>query len=137
MNYIHIQKNIQDSPRKLRLVADMVRKMSPAQAVETLQFTNKAAAAPLAKAIQTALANVKSEELVFKSLEINEGTKLKRFRWGSHGHAKSYKKRWSHIKIVLTDEMGEMKKEKVETEKEVVKQETRAIEEKVDKKGKK
>jgi large subunit ribosomal protein L22 len=107
MEYTSIQKNITDSPRKLRLVADMIRKMKPAQALETLQFTNKAAALPLAKAIKTALANAKTDDVVFKSLEINEGMKLKRYRAGTagRGRGRPYKKRWSHIKIVLTDAM--------------------------------
>lgn len=118
-----IQKNIQDSPRKLRLVADMVRKMNPLKALEILEFTNKAAAEPLLKAIKTAVANAgSSENLVFKSLEINEASKLKRYRAGTagRGRGRPYKKRWSHIKIVLTDEIkvkGEKSKVKSTTKK--------------------
>lgn len=103
------QKYIGSTPRKLRLVADMVRKMNPAQALLTLGFTPKYAAQYLSKAIKTALANAKiqkldAEKLVFKRIEINEGPKLKRFRAGTRGRAKPYVKRMSHIKIVLTDE---------------------------------
>ena len=107
MEYIHTQKNIQTSPRKLRLVADMIRKMTPEKALEALQFTNKSAAEPLAKAIKTVAANAggKIEALYFKSIEINEGSKLKRVRMGSRGHVNPYKRRWSHIKIVLSDEV--------------------------------
>lgn len=93
----------------------MVRKMSPAQALEALRFTNKGAAKPLTKAIKTVLANAGKEMLVFKSLEINEGMKLKRMRAGSKGRAKPYKRRWSHIKIVLSDNLSE--KVKVKNEK--------------------
>ncbi len=108
MEYMTNQKNIQSSPRKLRLVADMVRKMSPERALETLQFTNKAAALPLAKAIKTAVANAgKVENLSFKKLEINEGSKLKRYRPGTagRGRGRPYKRRWSNIKVVLTDDV--------------------------------
>jgi len=117
MEFITIQKNIGSSPRKLRLVADMVRKMNPYAALETLQFTSNAAAQPLAKAIKTVLANSGSKEgIVFKSIEINEGLKAKRYRVGTagRGRGRPYKKRMSHIKIVLTDDVklkpGKLKK---------------------------
>lgn len=107
-----IQKHIHTSPRKLKLVADMVRKMRPASALRTLKFTNKTAATPMAKAIETVLANAKQQNLVaeklsFARIEINEGPAGRRFRAGTRGRAKPYKKRTSHIKIVLTDEVKE------------------------------
>lgn len=109
MEITQIQKNIHNSPRKLRLVADLVRNQNPTQALLTLRFTNKAAAMPLSKAIQTALGNAKAQNidensLVFKKLEINEGQKMKRFRAGTRGRVKRYVKKMSHIKIVLSDE---------------------------------
>lgn len=110
MEYRAIQKNITSSPRKLRLVADMIRKMDPYRAVELLQFTNKAAAQPLKKAILTAIANAgKKDVLGFVKIEINEAAKLKRYRAGTagRGRGRPYKKRWSHIKIVLTDDLEE------------------------------
>lgn len=117
MEYTHIQKNVTTSPRKLRLVADMVRKMTPLEAIKVLQFTNKAAAIPLMKAIKTATANAgKDDGLSFKKIEINEGAKLKRYRAGTagRGRGRPYKKRWSHIKIVLTDEVLKGKEGKPE-----------------------
>lgn len=105
-----MQKNVGHSPRKLRLVADMVRLQKPTVALTTLRFTQKAASSDLAKAIQTALSNAKlagkaMNELVFKRLEINEGMKLKRYRVGTagRGRGRPYRKRMSHIKIVLGD----------------------------------
>lgn len=111
MEYTTIQKNIGDSPRKLRLVADMIRKMKPEQAIEMLSFTNRAAASPLAKAIKTAVANSNGKgSLVFKKIEINEGMKMKRNRVGTAGRGRSrpFRRRLSHIKIVLTDEVAEV-----------------------------
>lgn len=108
MQYTTIQKNIGMSPRKIRLVADMVRKMTPYQALDVLAFTNKAAAAPMAKAIRTVIANAgKAEELVFDKIEVNEGLKMKRYRAGTagRGRGRPYRRRMSHIKIVLTDEV--------------------------------
>ena len=105
MLYINVQKNVGDSPRKLRLVADMVRSMNPDQALEVLSFTNKSAAAPLAKAIKTAIANAGSKAgLRFEKIEINEGMKMRRYRSAARGRMKPFKRRMSHIKIVLTDE---------------------------------
>lgn len=116
MEYTTIQKNITTPPRKLRLVADMIRKMTPARALETLEFTNKAAAKSLAKAIKTVLANAGKDNVVFKTVEINEGMKLKRNRIGTAGRGRSrpYRRRWSHIKIILTDNLEvKSQKEKV------------------------
>lgn len=106
MQYMNIQKNIGHSPRKLRLVADLVRSMAPEQAINTLHFVNKVAAADLAKAIKTAVANSGGRTgLRFQSLEINEGFSYKRMRPGSKGRPKRYVKKLSHIKVVLTDEV--------------------------------
>lgn len=117
MNYMTTQKNVDYSPRKMREVADMIRKMSPAQAVEILSFTNKAGAIHLQKAIKTVLANAgNTDGLTFKSIEINEGLKLKRYRVGTagRGRGRPYRKRFSHIKIVLTDEVRLEEPKKVE-----------------------
>lgn len=101
-----LQKYIHNSPRKLRLLADMIRNMEPTKALETLKFANKKAALDLAKAIKTALANAKvsgAEKMLFKTIEINEGPKMKRFRAGARGRVKPYVKKMSHIKIVLKE----------------------------------
>ena len=107
-----IQRYIHTSPRKLRLVVDMVRKMNPNQALETLSFTPKSAANHLGSAIKTAVANAKKkgmdqEKVVFKKLEVDESSKMRRFRSAARGRTRPYKKRMAHIKIVLTDEGGQ------------------------------
>ncbi len=102
------QKYLGHSPRKMRLVADMVRRMNVDQALLTLRFTNKAAAPTLAKAIKTALANSEvpnGSMLFFKKLEINEGAKMRRYRaTGGKGRARPYKKRLSQVLVVLSDQ---------------------------------
>jgi large subunit ribosomal protein L22 len=110
MNIVHIQKGINTSPRKLRLVADLVRNMKPSQALVTLQFTPKAAALPLSKAIKTVLANAKmqnldSETMTFKALEINEGLRMRRMRAGGRSKRKPYTRKMSQIKITLTNDV--------------------------------
>lgn len=106
MEIQHIQKNIHTTPRKLRLVADLVRKMKPSQALQALKFVNKTAAVPLSKSILTAIANAKQqnldpEKLIFKRIEVNEGNKLSRHNPQARGRVSPFVKRMSHIKIVL------------------------------------
>lgn len=107
-----IQKYIHTSPRKIRLVADLIREVSPSKALDILRSTPKAAAEELKKVIEAVLANAKQKgldaaKLTFNKIEINESMKMRRFRAGTRGRAKPYKKRMSHIKIVLTDEKGD------------------------------
>lgn len=107
-----IQKYIHTSPRKLRLVADMVKKMEPNRALDVLKVTPKYAAKDLIKALETVLANARqagldTQKVVFKKLEIDESMKMRRFRAGTRGRVKPYKRRMSHIKIVLTDNKEE------------------------------
>lgn len=110
MDITTIQKYIHVSPRKLRLVADLIRKMEPVKALDVLRVTHKYAAKDLVKAMETVLANVRQagldiDKVNFKKLEIDESMSSKRFRAGTRGRAKPYKKRMSHIKIVLTDDL--------------------------------
>ncbi len=126
-----IQKYIISSPQKLREVVYMIKKMKPTEAIEKLPFTHKRAAEPLAKVIKSAVANAKQKgaiesELVFKEIQINEGPRLKRFRAGSRGRAKPYRKEMSHIRVVVetlakveTKAADESKIQKEEKEKEL------------------
>ncbi|MBU1000563.1 50S ribosomal protein L22 [Patescibacteria group bacterium] len=105
-----IQKFLHTGPRKLRLVSDIIRKMEPLKALDVLEIIPKAAAKDLGKALKVVLANAKQQgldisKLTFKKIEINESMKMRRFRAGTRGRAKPYKKRMSHIKIVLSDEL--------------------------------
>lgn len=111
MEVTTIQRYIHTSPRKLRLVADMVRKMEPTKALDVLRITPKVAARDLAKALKVVLANAKQaglspEKSTFKKLEVDESMKMRRFRAGTRGRVKPYKRRMSHIKIVLTDDLN-------------------------------
>jgi large subunit ribosomal protein L22 len=143
MQYMTIQKNITMTPRKVRYVADMVRKMTPYRALDVLQFTNRAAAVPVAKAIKTVVANAgKAENLSFVSIEVNEGLKMKRYRAGTagRGRGRPYRRRMSHIKIVITDEVqsevGKVSKaEQIKVEEPKVIEATEVKAEKVEKKG--
>ena len=123
MEIMTIQKYIHTSPRKLRLVLGLVRNMEPSRALDVLMLTPKAAAKDLEKAIRAVLANAKQQgldtsKLTFKKVEINESMKMRRFRAGTRGRVKPYKKRMSHIKIVLSDEQSLESSKKIEGSKE-------------------
>lgn len=110
MEVTTIQRYIHTSPRKLRLVADMIRKMEPDKALDILRLTPKYAAKDLVKALETVLANAKQagidvEKVIFKKLEIDESMKMRRFRAGTRGRVKPYKRRMAHIKIVISDQV--------------------------------
>lgn len=104
-----IQRYIRTSPRKLRLVADAVRGLSPEQALLHLKFTGKSAALPLYKAIKQAVSNAKDQlglsvsKLTFKTIDIMEGPTYKRFQPVSRGMAHSILKRTSHIRVELKE----------------------------------
>lgn len=123
MEVTTIQKYIHTSPRKLRLVADMVRKMEPNKALDVLRVTPKYAAKDLVKALETVLANarqsgVDATRVVFKKIEINESMKMRRFHAGTRGRVKPYKRRMAHIKIVLSDDLNvKTQNSKIKTEK--------------------
>lgn len=120
METIHIQKYIHTTPRKLRLVADMVRKMNPDEALNILRFADKSAAKDLEKAIKVAVSNAKVgglQDAVFKSIEINEGPKMRRYHAGTRGRVKPFRRKMAHIKIVLTDNLNvKTQKSKIKTE---------------------
>ncbi|HLD26405.1 MAG TPA: uL22 family ribosomal protein [Patescibacteria group bacterium] len=101
-------KHTKTSPKKLRLVAKSIKKMPVRHALDTLSLSRTRASKILYKSILSALDTFLSsskEEMSmvqFKLLTIEEGSRLKRFRSGSKGNAKPYRRKMSHIKIILT-----------------------------------
>jgi large subunit ribosomal protein L22 len=99
-------KNYRQSPRKVRLLADLVRGKSVSDALTTLQFVDKRAAEPFAKVIKSAVANAKDqdknvEKLFVKTVQVNKGIVLKRFMPRARGSASRINKRNSHISVEL------------------------------------
>lgn len=108
MNYQATTKYVRVSTRKVRLVADAVRRLSPVAALAALIHTPKAAAIPLTKTIASAIANAKQkgaaeDTLRFETIEIMGGPAMKRWHAVSKGQAHAFKKRMTHIRVVLTD----------------------------------
>lgn len=103
-----ILKNYRQSPRKVRLLADLVRGKRVKEALATLQFVDKRAAVPFAKVINSAVANAvqsgKSvDALVIKKVAVDKGTVMKRFMPRARGSASRINKRSSHISVELGD----------------------------------
>lgn len=98
------------APRKIRLVADSIRKLSLEQALVALSVFSKRGAGPLEKTLKSAVANainnnnVKKENLKIKSIDVLEAPSYKRFHPSTRGRIHPYKRRGSNIKIVLTDD---------------------------------
>lgn len=112
------------SPRKVRLVADMIRGRSVARAVDILSVANKRPAKPLLKLVLSAVANAKhnfamsDKALKVATITVDGGPMLKRWMPKAHGRATPVRERTSHINVVLSGEKMEEKKE-AETSEEV------------------
>ncbi len=104
-------RNVRVSPRRARLVVDMVRGKKVEDAIGILEFANKKTAPMLKKLLMSAVANAREQssvdidELMIKSAWVDEGRTLKRFIPRAHGRATPILKRHSHITVVL-DELG-------------------------------
>lgn len=117
MEYQAISKYIRTSTRKLRLVADSIRPLTPAQAVMKLAVLPKQAGRPMKLVIESAIANAKQKnadpsKLRFKTIDVSGGPVMKRWHAVSRGSAHQYKKRMTHVRVVLTDEENKTMKGK-------------------------
>ena len=101
-----ILKNYRQSPRKVRLLADLIRGKRVDKATEILSFVNKRATDPFMKVLASAVANAKNlgkdvTHLVVNKVTVDEGATLKRFRPRARGSAARILKRCSHVCIEL------------------------------------
>lgn len=100
-------KGVRMSPRKVSLVAALVRGRTVADALVILAHTPKRAAKPVAKAIASAKANAVTnhsadeKSLVITHLQVTAGERIKRFRPAAMGRALPYQKKSSHIHVVI------------------------------------
>lgn len=103
-------KYIRLSPQKGRLVADQIRGLPVAKALEILQFSDKKAALPVRKAVLSAIANAEHnegadiDELRIAKVCIDRGPLIKRWRARAKGRVARIKKRTSHIAVTVSDE---------------------------------
>lgn len=118
-------KFIRMSPKKVRLVVDLIRGMDVLKAETQLRFTPKLAKDPVLKLLRSAIANaennfdLKKDNLFIKKIVVDEGPTLKRWQPKAHGRAGAIRKRSSHISIVLEEKVssGSKKQNKKEAKK--------------------
>jgi large subunit ribosomal protein L22 len=101
-----ILKNYRQSPRKVRLIADVIRGKKVTEAIAMLKFVDKRASGPFSKVVESALANAVQQgkqpaKLYVKSVAVDKGTVIKRFMPRARGSASRINKRNSHISVEL------------------------------------
>jgi large subunit ribosomal protein L22 len=101
--------NYRQSPRKVRLLADLVRGKKVKAALSVLSFADKRAAGPFLKLLQSAVANAKQQgkdeaKLTVLKVTVDKGTTMKRFMPRARGSASPIRKHSSHIAIELSDQ---------------------------------
>lgn len=114
------------APRKVRLVADLIRGKNVEKSQTILTFTIKKAASPLLKLLKSAIANAKhnfqleESNLYISKITVDEGPKYKRWRAQARGRASEIQKKTSHVTLILEEiakkpkKVKKVKKEKAE-----------------------
>ena len=110
MDATAVSKHVGYPPRKVRQLADLVRGQKVDSALTTLRFTKRAASEAVRKTIQSAMHNlvvkhggsVSAEDMVVKTIVIDEGRTMYRIRPRAQGRAYRIRKRSSHIKVIVT-----------------------------------
>lgn len=98
--------NYRQSPRKVRLVTDLMKGKKVSDALTALAFIPKRASLPVEKLIRSALANATGKEageLVIENIEVNPGATLKRIMPRARGSASRINKRTSHVTLTLRE----------------------------------
>ena len=101
--------NVPTSPRKMRLVADMIRGMEVNRALGVLKFSNKEASARVEKLLRSAIANweqknerkAETGELFVSSIQVDSATMLKRMRPAPQGRGYRVRKRSNHVTLFV------------------------------------
>lgn len=108
--YFAVLKDCPTSPRKMRLVADMVRGMEVNRALDVLKFSSKEASRKVEKLLMSAIANwqaknegtrLEESNLYVKSIAVDSGRQLKRLRPAPQGRAHRIRKRSNHVTICV------------------------------------
>ncbi|MFN8714823.1 MAG: 50S ribosomal protein L22 [Bacteroidota bacterium] len=109
--YIARLNNVPTSPRKMRLVADLIRGQEVFKALNILRFTNKEAAGRLEKLLRSAIANyekksgstAQADALFVKTVMVDSATMLKRISAAPQGRAHRIRKRSNHITLIIDE----------------------------------
>ena len=104
-----ILRNVRVSPRKLNLVAGLIRNLPASQAVATLTFSKRRIAQQVKKALESAIANAENnhhldvDRLVVSRAEVGRSIVMRRFHARGRGKAARVEKWFSHLKIVVAE----------------------------------
>ena len=107
MEIIAISKSVRVAPRKVRLVADAIRKLSVEDALIALSVLKNRGGQSLEKTLKSAIANalknnnLEQSAIKIKAIEVGEAPAYKRYHPSTRGRVHPYKRRGSHIKVVL------------------------------------
>ncbi len=121
LNYLRL------APRKVRLVAGLIRGMDAKEAEIQLKFLGKRAAEPILKLLKSAISNashdfnIEKDNLFVSEIQVNEGKPFKRWRARAMGRAYPITKRTSHIKLVVETKTEVKVKKTKKTKPEIVK----------------
>jgi large subunit ribosomal protein L22 len=115
-------KNYRQSPRKVRLVAGLIKGKSVAEGIAELDFLAKRAGLPIKKLLMSAVANAKQtgiemDNLFIKELRVDKGIVMKRMMPAAMGSGHRINKRTSHLNILLAEKVISVKKSKVKNSK--------------------
>jgi len=116
MPAIATQKGVRISPRKVAVVADLVRGRKVSDAITILEYTPRRAALPVKEAIKSAAANAehnhsyKPDTLEITEISVTSGPRLKRFIPAARGRARRFQRKTSHIRVVVDGEIRTIKK---------------------------
>ena len=119
-------KNYRQSPRKVRLVAGLIRRKNVGDALAQLDFLAKRASGPIRKLLVSAVSNAKgqgkeAETLFVQELRVDKGVTLKRMMPAAMGSAHRINKRTSNVTLILGEKVVSVKatKPKKEIKKEI------------------
>ena len=104
-----VVRNLRVSPRKLNLVAAMIRDLPAPQAIATLTFSKRRIAQQVRKALESAIANAENnhqldvDRLVVSRAEVGRSIVMRRFHARGRGRASRVEKWFSHLRIVVTE----------------------------------
>jgi large subunit ribosomal protein L22 len=122
MSVLAVAKGVHMSPRKVGVVAALVRGRTVEEALTILEHVPRRSSTPVMKTIQSAKANadhnhnLKPDTLRIVEISVTHGPRLKRFRPAAHGRALPFQRRTSHIRVVVDGETRVAKKPSAEKE---------------------
>ena len=107
-------KRLPVAPRKMRLVANLIRGKKVAEALDILQFTTKLSGPLLRKILASAVANAESaaaekreridtDEMIVSHIRVDGGPTLRRFRAAPRGRAVRIRKRSAHVELIIKE----------------------------------